>query len=68
MTIPQKSGFTPGGRENIPAATIAAMLGLTTPPAGARYEFRWQDGAFVKDDGSNPYSESALKRREVSVE
>ena len=65
MTIPQKSGFTPR-RENIPAATIAAMLGLTTPPAGARYEFRWQDGAFVKDDGSDPYSESALKRREVA--
>jgi hypothetical protein len=64
MTVPQKSGFTPG-RENIPAA-IAAMLGLTTPPAGARYEFRWQDGAFVKDDGSDPYSESALKRREVA--
>ena len=53
--------FTPA-----PADTIE-MLGVTKP-RGMRFQFSWQNGVFVEDDGSGTYSESALKREEVAAD
>src|SRR5688500_18393609 len=54
------------GRENELTAPVE-MLGATKP-RGMRYVFGWQNGVFVQDDGTGPYSESALKREEVAAD
>ncbi len=41
------------------------LFGTFTKPFGASYRFGWQNGTFVEDDESGPYSESSLKREGV---
>jgi hypothetical protein len=59
-------GHFTASRENGFTDTLE-MLGVTKP-RGLRYLFSWQNGAFVQDDGSGPYSESTLKREEVAAD
>jgi hypothetical protein len=60
-----QTNFTPG-RENAHDRAITELLGLITKPPGVRYHFGWQNGKFVEDDASGPYSESALRRADVA--
>jgi hypothetical protein len=43
------------------------MLGVNKT-RGMRFQFSWQNGVFVEDDGSGPYSQSALKLEEVAAD
>jgi hypothetical protein len=60
-----QTNFTPG-RENAHDQAITELLSLIAKPPGARYHFGWQNGTFVEDDASGPYSESALRRADVA--